>query len=410
LLSEFQTFLATSFVGNFVGPIFAILLPLMAYHLGASTFQIGLVGGVTFSLYSFVPFVAGSYSDTLKTRKIFIIFALVLLVLTSALYSQVQNTAEIIVLRLFEGLAWSIFWPLLDAMVSEETSQDVRKSLTVYNVTLSSASIIGPVVGGFLLVAFADIRNAFVVTTILLSVTLLLNLIRFKKQPNRGTATNFGTYESADKPLGVKISENLDSGFARRNRILILIVVLPFVSAIRGILFTFLAPLGQSVGVPEFLLGSIAFAFGAGRTFAFSLNLRADFRERLLGSRKIGTNILLLLTLASIAGVIPLIPDKTGTTYLISLGFTGIATGLTTALAQVELIASSDPKKRGRNAGILESCIGIGLSAGPIIAGITARGSLSKPLLVAPAGLVIIIPVTLWLIRRESRIMRTTVR
>ncbi len=63
----------------------------MAYRLGANTFQVALVGGVTFSLYSFAPFVAGSYSGRVLTRRNFIIIALALLVTTSALYSLVVD-------------------------------------------------------------------------------------------------------------------------------------------------------------------------------------------------------------------------------------------------------------------------------------------------------------------------------
>jgi MFS family permease len=402
LKSEFPINLLTSFIGNFVGPIFAILLPLLAYELGADVFEVGLVGGISSSLYAFVPFIAGSYSDRLRTRRAFILIALVLLAASSALYIVATDPVEIILFRVFEGMGWAILWPTLDTVVSEDRSRDPRRSLTIFNVTLSTASIVGPLVGGFLVFTFSDLRYVFVATTIMLATALTINLVsaRFVRGL-RGAphdANGRGDGGAATSPLPG--SENPSQ---RARHILLLIIVLIFLSSVRGILFAFLPSLGQSVGVPEFLLVSIAFAFGTGRTFSFALSLSDDLRDRIFGIGSVGRNVLLFLTIGTAAGIMPLIPDKTGAIYVASMAMAGIATGSVTGMVQVEVIAKADSWRKGRGAGLLESSIGMGMAGGPILAGAAAQGSLSAPFLFVPLGLIVVLPVSLYLILKLRR-------
>ena len=395
--SDFPVNLFTSFIGNFVGPIFAILLPLLAYQLGADIFEVGLVGGISSSIYAFVPFIAGSYSDRLRTRRAFILIALILLAATSALYTLATDPTEIILFRIFEGMGWAILWPTLDTVVSEDKSRDPRRSLTIFNVTLSTASIVGPLVGGFLVFTFSDIRYVFIATTIMLAATLLINLASAGFARNlRGTPQD----ESWQKTAGTGISplSSSENPSRRARHILLLIVVLIFLSSVRGILFAFLPSLGQSVGVPEFLLVSIAFAFGTGRTFSFALSLRDDLRDRIFGVNSIGRNVLLFLMIGTAAGIMPLIPDKTGAIYIVSMAMSGIATGSMTGMVQVEVIAKADSWRKGRGAGLLESSIGVGMAGGPILAGAGAQGSLSAPFLFVPLGLIVILPLSVYLI------------
>jgi MFS family permease len=402
LKSEFPINLLTSFIGNFVGPIFAILLPLLAYKLGADVFEVGLVGGVSSSLYAFVPFIAGSYSDRLHTRRAFILIALVLLAASSALYTVATDPVEIILFRIFEGMGWAILWPTLDTVVSEDRSRDPRRSLTIFNVTLSTASIVGPLVGGFLVFTFSDLRYVFVATTIMLVAALTINVVSggfvrsLRGAPHDANGRGDGGAATSLLPG----SENPSQ---RTRHILLLIIVLIFLSSVRGILFAFLPSLGQSVGVPEFLLVSIAFAFGTGRTFSFALSLRDDLRDRIFGAGSVGRNVLLFLAIGTVAGIIPLIPDRTGAIYVASMAMAGIATGSVTGMVQVEVIAKADSWRKGRGAGLLESSIGIGMASGPILAGAAAQGSLSAPFLFVPLGLIVVLPVSLYLILKLRR-------
>jgi MFS family permease len=394
LKSDFPIDLLSSFVGNFILPIFAILLPLLAYRLGADVFEIGLVGGVSSAMYAFLPYVAGTYSDRLRTRRTLIIIAFALVAGASALYGFVASPLEIILFRAFEGMGWAILWPTLDTVVSEHKGRDPRKSLTIFNVTLSAASVIGPIVGGILVFTFSDIRYAFVATTIMLLATLLINLV----SAGRGRSTTSFVAPSARDGAPVISTPTVMEDSSKSLRIMLLIVGLIFLSAVRGILFTFLPSLGQSVGVPEFLLVTIAFAFGAGRTFAFGLSLRDDLRDRIFGVRSTARNVLVFIVIGTVGAVLPLIPDRTGSIYLVSMALAGIATGSVTGMTQVDIITKAEPGRKGRGAGILESSIGIGLAGGPILAGAAAEGSLSAPLLFAPVGLIVVIPVSIYLI------------
>ena len=120
LRSNFAVLLFSSFVGDMVSPIFALYLPLFAYELGANVFELGLVGGVSYASYSFMPYVIGRYSDQVKRRKDFMTISLAMLAACSFIYAFVTSPVQLIALRVLEGVAWAILWPVIDVEVSED--------------------------------------------------------------------------------------------------------------------------------------------------------------------------------------------------------------------------------------------------------------------------------------------------
>ena len=131
--SNFAALLFSTFVADLVSPIFALYLPLFAFQLGADALEIGLVGGVAWISYSFAPYVIGRYSDRVLRRKWFIALSLAMLSACSFLYVLVESPLQLIALRLLEGIAWSILWPIIDVSISEDVSRESNKALSIYN-------------------------------------------------------------------------------------------------------------------------------------------------------------------------------------------------------------------------------------------------------------------------------------
>jgi hypothetical protein len=54
---EFKRHLVSTFNADLIIPIYSVLLPLLAYRLGGSVFEVGLVGAAANGVYCFMPFV-----------------------------------------------------------------------------------------------------------------------------------------------------------------------------------------------------------------------------------------------------------------------------------------------------------------------------------------------------------------
>ena len=110
--------------GRSDNPVFYIFLPLFAVTLGANTLELGLVGGTSYAVYSFMPFVMGHISDRRGSRKFFIITSLVILCVVSLLYAASNDPVSLIVVRVFEGVGWAMLWPAMEAAIVEDSARD----------------------------------------------------------------------------------------------------------------------------------------------------------------------------------------------------------------------------------------------------------------------------------------------
>ena len=175
---NFLKYNSTTALANFVQPIFTLFLPLLALEHGASVFEIGLIGGASSLVYAFMPFVMGRFSDRGQARTLLIILSLALLSTILILYRFAENPVDLILLRIIEGLGWAAFWPSIDSAVTHDTRVDPSKALAIFNLSWSSTSALGPLVGAFVVVIFS-INQVFIFNAIFLIAALLLNLTTY---------------------------------------------------------------------------------------------------------------------------------------------------------------------------------------------------------------------------------------
>ena len=391
-----RVYLFTSFVGDIIVPIYSLFIPLLASESGASPAEIGLVGGASYATYSFMPFIAGRYSDRLKIRRGFVLGALAVLATVSLLYVFVADPLQLIATRVVEGVGWSLLWPTVQAAIAEDSRREASKSLSIYNTIWSAAAAVGPIVGVVLIFFFQSIRTIFVLSVVLLLVAVAVNLL-----PGRGSKGEFATVQmEARAEPNVRITSSF--GANASYRAWFYMVAVAFVMAVRGVLFTFALPYARAVGVPVLLVGSVAFFFGASRFATYVLTLRDEVRAWLLSAGNIRKNTFIGLALASVGGVLPVVPDRTGIAFLASFVVCGVAASMVTAITQIEMMRV-DPGKRGENAGIQESSIGVGVGFGPIVSGLLSGGSLVAPFFFPLTGIIVVIPALMLGTRRSLR-------
>lgn len=338
LKSNYSILLVTTFLGNSAIPIFSLFLPYIAHQLGADTFEVGLVGGSSTAVYSFLPYVMGRYYDRANTKKLFIVLSLTILVVASFLYAFASSTTQLILLRVLEGVGWSILWPTIDVAVIEETSHEAGKSYSLYNIMWSAASAVGPLFGAALAFVFGDFRDIFLVTALVLLATAALASLGFHDRKPPG-------HDGRSPPLLGDQDHSLQAGvgMARGGRsthrleLYMAAIILP--SVIRGIMFTFFPVYANSVGIPIVVGTAVAFGFGAGRTAAFFLTTKDSIRNGLLRPDRIRRNILVSLAITSVAGALPLLPDRTGLVDLVAFTIVGGASSVSLTIGQIEMIA-----------------------------------------------------------------------
>ena len=107
----YQRYLFPSFTSIIAASTFAVFLPIVAYRSGANAVEIGLVGGVQQAVYVIGSFLVARLSSRDKTRGPLILASLSVLFTMSLCYSVISSPTTLILLRLVEGIGWSMMWP-----------------------------------------------------------------------------------------------------------------------------------------------------------------------------------------------------------------------------------------------------------------------------------------------------------
>src|SRR6266487_3045199 len=83
--------LISAFVSDLVFPIFIIFLPLLAVELGVNGLELGLLGGIPYVTFIFMPFIVGRFADKVHSAQSLLIFAFSILTVLSFLYIVIPD-------------------------------------------------------------------------------------------------------------------------------------------------------------------------------------------------------------------------------------------------------------------------------------------------------------------------------
>lgn len=384
--SRFRTYLFASFLGNLVAPIFSLFLPVLAVDIGATVFEVGLIGGAENIVYAFMPFVMGHFTDRGKSRQFFILSGFGLLVCVSAFYSLASSPFELIVARLFEGLGWAIVWPAIESSITVDTVGNSGRALSLFNTSWSLGAALGPLVGGIVIV-FGSSRFVYLATAFALFVALAANFYSFTKHkdeiPDLAARHRHSLIEAAKK-----IFQRHDAKKNFQVRLYVASLILSYATV--GVLYTFFGPYAKALGMSALLFSLPVVLFGLIRLFIFVLCTRGSFRSKLLDPAKRNLIVFLSLLLTCSSPLLILVRDPSGGTYFLAFGLFAVGLALVYFICQVGMIAETNETQMGAGAGIFESVIGIGSALGPIVAGAISTGSLTSAFLVPFAGFAIV--------------------
>jgi MFS family permease len=165
---------------NIISP----LLPIYARTMGASSLELGLVQAAFSASGTVTLLSVGRLSDRLG-RKLFLVGAFVILVITSAGLMLAAQPLHLIVLRFIQGFGASTYLAISQAYLGDCVLKGMEgKWMGYFNAVLFAGMGAGPLVGGIITDAFS-ISAAFLGLAVLNAAGLLAVLLFLKEMPRK---------------------------------------------------------------------------------------------------------------------------------------------------------------------------------------------------------------------------------
>lgn len=336
-----------SFSSQSIMDITTVAIPTLALSLSASPLEIGLMATSRGIVYALLPFLIGYFSDR-ADRRLMLASSMSIYALVAILFYLSRSPAELIALRLFEGLAMSIFWPTIEPLFIEARDSRISESLREFNLSWGLGQIVGPLVGGGL-ITMLGVRSPFLLVSAVAAANIALIASRL---PAGGAA-------GGEAPVRPEKGDGLSISLVSTNILL---------GAILYIFFAFFPAFGISAGFSALEVGAMLFLFGIARLAFFykAPSMRMGLEPR-VGLASLG---LILIYLGDRATIYP------------GIIMTSAAASLVYAYT-IERMLRVEEGFRGRRAGIFEGSLGMGFASGPLLAGLFAGPSLSNAFIVA---------------------------
>ncbi len=154
------------------------VVPLFSKDLGASYFDLGIIGFSNFIPYMFIPLFVGLLLDRFN-KGLLLSLGLVIDSISIYLLSTADSVPQVIVFRALVGVAHSFFWPPCESIISQSTTPQNRvKAISQFMAFFVAGLMIGPLVGSFLLEHFdVSYRIIFQIAAFSIATSLVFSLV-----------------------------------------------------------------------------------------------------------------------------------------------------------------------------------------------------------------------------------------
>jgi len=331
------------FVASLGLAVSTYMIPIYAQYFGASYFDLGLLGLIRSLPYMIIPVIAGYFSD--RFNKIFIYCIGTVVNSLSMLALSFSNTlTHIYVAQLLGGIGISLFWPIAEAILSEvNDSRERIKAYSQYNISWSSAFLIGPFIGG-VLTQFLNLKDLFMLSCLI----ILLSMI-FVFMVSRG-------YRSVRASCSGGFSFNL-------SLTKIYCSIIPYSMVYASVVYIF-PGYANLHGLSEFQVGVLFTVFGLARIISYYL---IPYITGFGSSKLLSAMSIIMFGSMMLIGLF-----HETSTFIISLFLLGFSLGSFFPLT-LNMISNRLPVRNlGFGVGLYEAVFGFGFTAGPILNGVVA--------------------------------------
>jgi len=334
-------------VANLGLGMYMYFIPVFAQSLGATFFDLGLIGTAVAVTSALTPMFVGNLADRVNRAWLFT-FALAINALATLALIFSHSVADVVMLRLVGGLALGFYYPTVEVVVSDLAPIDRRvKEMAWYSAASTIGLLVGPIVGGMIIQEFGFLR-LFVFSSVILGFAFIQTIIWVvPSYPKRDiVAPNF-------------------SGIMRTFRKLLpWYLMIGCYGIVYSVMTTIFPGYANSIGVNTTLIGFLFGSFGLGRIFAYV----TSERYVMLGEKK----ALLFASLLMAVGIVGVGVYPNFIVFLTAILVIGGSSGIVFPLT-INLISRHYPEdKLGAAVGSYESTVGVGQAVGPILAGVVA--------------------------------------
>lgn len=359
-----------------------LAISLLAITLGATPFQLGLLGVVWRIPYIVFCPMAGKVSDRAGRKRMVQVAALSLGFL-HLLVIRITALNQLFFVVPFIGLTTGIFWPPLQSWIGDMRTGALGSAVGKFNIAWSSAGLVGTLLAGFL--SENSTRTPFVIAGLLVAmIALLVTLV-----PEHPSARAHQSAEpTTTHPAAPRPDPQTHRAFLQASR------VANFVAFIGiGTITTFFPKLGADIGLSSSVIGMMVSTYALGRLLTFVVlthSTRWQYHARLLVAA-------LLVSAASMG-----LAAASNTLWFLAICFASMgAVGGITYTASL-YYALDAPGQSGANAGVHESLLSAGLALAAFAGGVVAQAwGLRAPFLLSGA---VLLAGTLWVALRLSRV------
>jgi DHA1 family multidrug resistance protein-like MFS transporter len=358
-------------------------LPLFIRSLGVDESTLGFIAAASTIVGILVSLPAGVLSDIIGRKRV-ILVAAVVFATAPFLYLLVTAPWQLVLVRVYHGLATAILGPVALAAVADTFEKGRGERMGWYSSATLVGRFLAPFVGGILI--FGEDFHWVYLADGFAGVLALVAALRLPL----ATATSASAWDALKKQRG-KYGQEI--GFVFRNRG---ILVTSGVDAAQyfgyGCLETFLQVyLSEKLGFAVWEIGLL---------FTGQI-LAATFTKPIMGrlSDRYGRPPLVIAGLA-VGGIVVALM-LLSSSYLVIMALIAISgLGLATVTASTSALVADLSRSQGRGSslGVLSGIMDIGHSSGPIVTGILV-GAYSYRVAFASVGIILVgVSLVFWLI------------
>jgi len=315
--------------------------------IGASYFELGIIGLSNFLPYMFIPLFVGIFLDKFNNG---LLLSVGLAINTASIYllSISQSVPEVALFRAMTGIAHAFFWPPCERIISQVEEPHLRvKSIAKFMGFFVAGLMIGPLIGNFLLESHdVSYRIIFQYATYAIAIGLITGLMLTRH--GKTTQHTIISLKSVKQILHFPT----------------IVMLLIFCSASFGTFLTIYPAFMNDRSISESNIELLFFVFGISRLITLIF----------VGPLQRKTFHSLIATILSISvGMLIAFYSFTFEMFAIAMLIMGFGFTIYFPLTFEIIIRKVEKKFSGGLIGAYEATFGVGWASGPLMAGIISQ-------------------------------------
>ena len=357
-------------------------LPLFVRSMGASTSTVGFIAAASTIVGVVVSLPAGILSDLIGRRRV-ILASMFVFATAPFLYLLVASPWQLVLVRLYHGLATAILGPVAMAAVADTFDARRGERLAWYSSATMIGRFLAPSVGGLLIIG-QDFRWVYLADG-LAGVMALLAALRLPAVANHSSDATHPKRQNRREGIGTDLVALFRNGPLLATSLMEAGQYFAF-----GMVEVYLPIyLNERVGLAAWQIGPLFTAQILVTTLSKPLTGRL--------SDRMGRVPFIALGLLLDAALMALMPQTTSYLLLLVLtaGF-GLALAMVTASTSAFVADLSRHTSRGAGFGVLSSIMDVGHSAGPMVGGLLIAAFGYQAAFASVAAILVVVATAYW--------------